>query len=130
MQLLTVKQVAAMLQLGERSVWRFRDSGRMPKALELGRRTAAGGASRVVWPIEQTACSVNRPLGDWQPGTILQRAGFEISVGEYAGRRLLRRRFLAVALYVPAWKVGLFPRALWRLAWRFGAMIAAYWLGK
>lgn len=37
MELLTVKQVAALLQVGERSVWRFRDSGRMPKALVLGR---------------------------------------------------------------------------------------------
>jgi excisionase family DNA binding protein len=36
MELLTVGQVAALLSVGQRTVWRFRDSGRIPAPIALG----------------------------------------------------------------------------------------------
>ena len=36
MVLLTVQQVAKMLNVSPRSVWRMHDSGRMPRAVKLG----------------------------------------------------------------------------------------------
>ncbi len=37
MQLVTVEQVAEMLQIATRSVWRLRDSGKMPSPISLGK---------------------------------------------------------------------------------------------
>jgi predicted DNA-binding transcriptional regulator AlpA len=36
-QLITVAQLAEKLQLGQRSIWRYRDEGRMPPPVRLGK---------------------------------------------------------------------------------------------
>lgn len=64
-----------------------------------------------------------------QTGVAVQKARFEISMGEYVGHRLVRRRFLAVSLFQANWNPELL-RWLCHLASRVGAVIASKWLGK
>ncbi len=36
-ELFTVKQLASLLQMGESSIWRYRDAGYLPAPLKIGR---------------------------------------------------------------------------------------------
>lgn len=55
-RLLTVQQVAAMLNLSEREVWRLRSAGKLPAA-KLGTRTTRWKPVTVERFIESLRCS-------------------------------------------------------------------------
>jgi predicted DNA-binding transcriptional regulator AlpA len=67
MQLLDMSEMAAMLKMGPRTLWRFRDSGRLPAPVALGRciRWRRGDIERWV----AAGCPDVRRTG-WKPEDI------------------------------------------------------------
>ncbi|HPO15964.1 MAG TPA: helix-turn-helix domain-containing protein [Candidatus Hydrogenedentes bacterium] len=47
--LLDVKTVSEMLHVGQRTIWRFRDAGRMPAPITLGRSIRWRAADISAW---------------------------------------------------------------------------------
>lgn len=61
--LLDVKQVASMLMLSRRTIWRWVDSGRLPKPMVLNKEKIGRGAT-CRWSLEQINDFIDKTKGE------------------------------------------------------------------